>query len=50
MPKFGGSVIDLEKVPVHWAAMITPSIQYNIQSTMNNALGYFREKHSVELD
>ena len=24
------STIDLEKVAVHWAAMTTPSIQYNI--------------------
>ena len=29
IPKFGGSTIDLEKVAVHWAAMTTPSIQYN---------------------
>jgi hypothetical protein len=29
IPKFEGSTIDLEKVAVHWAAMTTPSIQYD---------------------
>ena len=28
IPKFGGTV-DLVKVAVHWAAMTTPSSQYN---------------------